>query len=83
MKLVQTSLASYRLIVPCDKRFMDYGCTGTSTGDKYEGASSSSLADWVEDAPGEYVYTVIEEWKKGNPTSEDITEVMSFAEGDQ
>jgi hypothetical protein len=50
---------------------------------KYEKASSSDFSAWVEDAPGEYVDTVIKEWKKGNPSSEDIAEVMSIASSDQ
>jgi len=33
----------------------------------------------VEDAPGEFVDSVIEEWKKGNPASGDIDEVMNIA----
>jgi len=49
----------------------------------YEKRSSSDLADWVTDAPGEYIDTVVEEWKKGNPSSEDISEVMIIARGDQ
>ena len=44
----------------------------------YEEGSSSDFSGWVEDAPGEYVDTVIEEWKKGNPSSEDIADVMSI-----
>jgi hypothetical protein len=47
---------------------------------QYEKESSSDFADWVEDAPGEYVDTVIEEWKKGNPPDEDIAEVMGIAD---
>ena len=50
---------------------------------RYAEESSSDFADWVEDAPGEYVDTVFEEWRKGNPSSEDINEVMSIARGDQ
>ena len=50
---------------------------------KYEEESSTEFADWVEDAPEQYVETVVEEWKKGNPASEDIAEVMSVAYGDQ
>ena len=45
----------------------------------YKESSTSDLADWVEDAPGEYVDTVIEEWEKGNPPGEDIAEVRSIA----
>jgi hypothetical protein len=48
---------------------------------KYNEESSSDLKDWVEDAPGEYVETVVEEWKKGNPDEDEIAEVMSVAKG--
>jgi hydrogenase maturation factor len=59
-------------------------CVGIVRGLKmYEEGSSSDLADWVADAPSEYVDTVVEEWKKGNPASEDIAEVMSIACGDE
>ena len=49
----------------------------------YEEDSTSDFADWVEDAPDQYVETVIDEWKKGNPSSEDIAEVMSIAKRDR
>ena len=48
----------------------------------YEEGSSSDLSDWVVDAPGEYVATVIEEWNNGNPSREDIAEIMSIARED-
>jgi hypothetical protein len=47
----------------------------------YEQESCSDLKDWVTDAPGEYIDTVVEEWKKGNPSNEDIAEVMSVVKG--
>ena len=49
----------------------------------YKEESRSDLKDWLEDAPGEYVATVVEEWKKGNPDNDAITEVMSIAKGGQ
>jgi len=49
----------------------------------YRESSSSDISDWLDDAPGEYIDTVIEEWKKGNPNDDDIAEVMNTAEGDQ
>ena len=49
----------------------------------YDEGSTSDFAGWVEDAPGEYIDTVIEEWKKGDPSSEDIAEVMRIARGDR
>lgn len=48
---------------------------------RYEKESYSDLTDWVQDAPGEYIDTVVEEWKKGNPSSDDIAEVMEIVEG--
>jgi hypothetical protein len=50
---------------------------------QYDRESSSDFSEWVEDAPGEYVHTVIDEWKKGNPSSEAIAEVLSIARGDE
>jgi hypothetical protein len=40
---------------------------------KYENESTSDFKDWVTDAPGEYIDTVVEEWKKGNPDDADVT----------
>jgi hypothetical protein len=48
---------------------------------KYDDESSSDLKEWLVDAPGEYAYTVFEEWKKGNPDDEDIAEVMDVVNG--
>ena len=48
---------------------------------RYEEGSRSDFSEWVMDAPGEYIYTVVGEWKKGNPSSEDISEVMGIVEG--
>jgi len=50
---------------------------------RYEKESYSDFADWVEDAPGEFIITVIEEWKKGNPSDDDIAEVMNIVEENQ
>ena len=50
---------------------------------KYEEESSSDFAGWVEDAPGEYIETVVEEWKKSNPSEEDIAEIMSIVRSDR
>jgi hypothetical protein len=48
---------------------------------QYEKDSRSDFKDWVTDAPGEYVDTVVEEWRKGNPNDKDIAEVMSVVKG--
>jgi len=46
---------------------------------RYDEEPASDFAGWVEDAPGEFVDSVIEEWKKGDPASGDIDEVMNIA----
>jgi hypothetical protein len=48
---------------------------------RYENESRSDFKDWVIDAPGEYVQTVFDEWKKGSPSDEDVAEVMSYMKG--
>jgi len=57
-------------------------CIGIIKGlQRYEGESISELSDWLVDAPGEFIDTVVMEWKKGNPSEEDIEEVMGIARG--
>ena len=57
-------------------------CIGIVMGLKcYEKSSSSDLADWLPDAPGECIYSVVKEWKKGNPSDADIAEVMDVVKG--
>ena len=52
-------------------------CIGIIKGlQRYEKNSSSDLSDWLQDAPGEYIGTVVNEWKKGNPSNEDMAEVV-------
>ena len=52
---------------------------------KYEEESSSDIKDWMVDAPGEYIETVVEEWEKGNPDTSDTdkAEVMCAAKKDR
>jgi len=47
---------------------------------KFEEEPNTDFVDWIPDAAGDYVDTVIEEWKKGNPSDEDVSEVMSIVE---
>ena len=47
---------------------------------KYEEESNSDFKDWVPDAAGDYVSTVLEDWKKGKPSDEDVAEVKSIVE---
>jgi len=44
----------------------------------YREKSRSDLRDWLEDAPGDYIDTVFEEWKKGNPDDSDIADVQNI-----
>ena len=48
----------------------------------YDSESKSDFYDWVQDAPGEYIDRVIDEWKKGKPDDNDVAEVMSIARGE-
>ena len=45
---------------------------------KYEKESTSDFSDWVPDAPGEFIESVYEEWKKGQPSEDDIVEVIEI-----
>ena len=55
-------------------------CMGIIKGiQKFERESKSEFSDWVVDAPGESVERVIDEWKKGQPSEEDIAEVSQIA----
>jgi hypothetical protein len=57
-------------------------CVGIVKGlQMYEKGSCSDLSDWLQDAPGEYIDTVIDEWKKGNPGNDDIADVMNVVKG--
>ena len=57
-------------------------CLGIIKGIRmYDEEPSSDFGGWAEDLTGEHIDTVVKEWKKGNPSSEDIDEVMRAAEG--
>jgi hypothetical protein len=49
---------------------------------KYQEKSKSEFKDWVTDAPDDYIAIVMEEWKNGHPSNEDIAAIMDFMEGD-
>ena len=58
-------------------------CIGIIKGlQMYGKGSCSDLSDWLQDAPGEYIDTVIDERKKGNPSSDDIADLMNVVKGD-
>ncbi len=50
---------------------------------KFEKEAITDFAEWVEDAPCEYVDAAVKEWKKSKPGKKDIAEVMSIAKGDR
>ena len=50
---------------------------------RYEEDSNSDLKEWVIEEPGGYIESVVDDWKKGNPSKEDIIEVMSIVKGDR
>lgn len=45
---------------------------------QYEKESTSEFKDWAVDAPGEYFGSVLDEWKKGQKDTKDITEMDDF-----
>jgi hypothetical protein len=49
---------------------------------RFEKESNTDFKDWVTDAAGDYVVTVVKEWKKGNPSDDDVAEVMSIVKDD-
>ena len=57
-------------------------CIGIIKGlQRYEESSVSDLSDWLQDAPGEYIDAVVDDWKKGNPSDEDVAEVLNVVKG--
>jgi len=48
----------------------------------YDEDPDSEFGGWAEDLIGDFINTVVEEWKKGGPSSEDIAEVMSVVDGE-
>ena len=57
-------------------------CIGIIKGLQMYGESPvSDLSGWLQDAPGEYIDTVVDEWKKGNPSDADVAEVLNVVKG--
>ena len=48
---------------------------------RYERESTSEISDWMTDAPGEFIDTVFEEWKKGKPSKKDVDHVKNIMNG--
>lgn len=46
----------------------------------YEKESASDFKDWAVDAPAESVISVLEEWRTGQRTKEDLLEIEEFIE---
>ena len=58
-------------------------CIGIVKGIRmYDEDPDSEFGGWVEDVTGECIDTVIKEWKKGNPSREDIADVMRVVNGE-
>jgi hypothetical protein len=58
-------------------------CIGIIKGIRmYDEDPDSDFGGWAEDLMGKFIETVVEEWKKGDPGSEDIDEVERVAEGE-
>ena len=47
---------------------------------RFDEDSLSDFKDWAQDAPYEFVSTVVDEWKKGNPSDDDIADVLRIIE---
>ena len=54
-------------------------CAGIIKGlQKFKGESNSDFFDWAEDAPEEIIEKVFYEWKKGQPSEEEIVEITQI-----
>ena len=54
-------------------------CIGIIKGiQEYDKGSYSEFKDWVTDAPDENIDSVLEAWKKGRPSEEDVAEVLKL-----
>lgn len=59
-------------------------CIGIIMGiSKYSEESNSQFLDWAADVPAEYMNTVIDEWKKGNPFADEVKEIEELFELDE
>ena len=57
-------------------------CVGIIKGlQNFKKDSSSEILDWAEDAPGDYIERVYDEWKKGRPSEEDLADVSGIING--
>ena len=54
-------------------------CIGIINGlRRYAKESRTDFSEYIEEDANDYVYTVVEEWKKGKPPNEDIVEVATI-----
>jgi len=59
-------------------------CIGIVKGlQMYDEDPDSEFGGWVEDVTGEFINSVVKEWKNGNPSSDDIAEIMMIVGGDR
>jgi len=57
-------------------------CIGIIKGlQMYDEDPDSEFGGCVEDVPREFIDIVVNEWKKGNPSDEDVAEVLSIVKG--
>jgi hypothetical protein len=58
-------------------------CAGIIKGlREYESGACSELSDWLPDAPGESIESVFDEWKKSQPSEEDVAEMQRIINGE-
>jgi hypothetical protein len=56
-------------------------CIGIIMGiSKFSQESNSEFSEWAVDAPSEYMSTVADEWKKGNPFADEVNEIEGLFE---
>ena len=56
-------------------------CIGIIKGiTKFDEESDSKFSEWAVDIPSEYLSTVVDEWKKGDPNANDVEEIERLIE---
>jgi hypothetical protein len=49
---------------------------------KFSQESNSEFSEWAVDVPENYLSTVVDEWKKGNPGADEVKEIEGLFEID-